>query len=141
MITPLVVFILDFTRAGFDKSDQVKSSPRKVTKDLEFTQKSISFDQSQFFGIMAETSPSPTLLRTPKSARSSFRRTRRLFPHLVDDVEDSPKGMIISHLLSLLPENINVPILMYIPLKFNHLLFLNLMGVIIGDYSKMFELK
>ena len=41
---------------------------------------------------MEVTSPSPTLLATPKSAsRSASRRTRRLFPHLV---EDSPQGKI-----------------------------------------------
>jgi len=44
---------------------------------------------------MDNTSPSPNLLRTPKSSkRSSGRRTRRLFPHLMDDVEDSPQGKI-----------------------------------------------
>jgi len=41
------------------------------------------------------TSPSPNLLRTPKSASRSSggRRTRRLFPHLMDDAE-SPRGKL-----------------------------------------------
>jgi len=56
------------------------------------------------FDKMAETSPSPTLLRTPKSARSSFRRTRRLFPHLVDDVEDSSPGLASLRSLSASPK-------------------------------------